>query len=178
MGIFILRLLVILSLAAAGYFFPIFGLPRPAGAAVAFAAGAIIVYLETLIRRTQFKIIWGSTVGTYAGVFLGWSLGAVYQKIGTDPATALFIRTFFLIILPYISWLISLLRCSGVSCCWASLKAFPGSQCDSIIKPSKSRSIARCETSKRRSRLPQIWLGSVIMGKPGILILSSIGISH
>lgn len=106
MGIFVLRLLVILSLAASGYFFPIFGLPRPASAAVAFAAGAIIVYLETLIRRTQFKIIWGSTVGTYAGVFLGWSLGAVYQKIGTDPATALFIRTFFLIILPYIGFLV------------------------------------------------------------------------
>jgi uncharacterized protein YacL len=106
MSIFILRFLMISCLTAAGYFFPIFGLPRPASAAVAFAAGVIIMYLETIIRRTQFKIIWGSTVGTYAGVFLGWSLGAVYQKVGTDDATGMFIRVFFLVILPYIGFLV------------------------------------------------------------------------
>jgi uncharacterized protein YacL len=106
MSIFVLRFLMISCLTAAGYFFPIFGLPRPASAAVAFAAGGIIMYLETIIRRTQFKIIWGSTVGTYAGVFLGWSLGAVYQKVGTDDATGMFIRVFFLVILPYIGFLV------------------------------------------------------------------------
>jgi uncharacterized protein YacL len=97
---------MISCLTAAGYFFPIFGLPRPASAAVAFAAGMIIMYLETIVRRTQFKIIWGSTVGTYAGVFLGWSLGAIYQQVGTDAATGMFIRIFFLIILPYIGFLV------------------------------------------------------------------------
>ena len=106
MSIFILRFLMGACLTTAGYFFPIFGLPRPASAAVAFAAGVIIMYLETIIRRTQFKIIWGSTVGTYAGVFLGWSLGAVYQKVGTDDATGMFIRVFFLVILPYIGFLV------------------------------------------------------------------------
>jgi uncharacterized protein YacL len=106
MSIFILRFLMVACLTAAGYFFPIFGLPRPASAAAAFAAGVIIMYLETIIRRTQFKIIWGSTVGTYAGVFLGWSLGAVYQKVGTDDATGMFIRVFFLVILPYIGFLV------------------------------------------------------------------------
>jgi len=106
MSIFILRFLMVACLTTAGYFFPIFGLPRPASAAVAFAAGVIIMYLETIIRRTQFKIIWGSTVGTYAGVFLGWSLGAVYQKVGTDDATGMFIRVFFLVILPYIGFLV------------------------------------------------------------------------
>ncbi len=106
MGILIFRLLIIACLTAAGWFFPIFGLPRPASAAVALAASAIIMYLETIVRRTQFKIIWGSTVGTYLGVFLGWSVGAIYQRISTDVTTGMFIRIFFLVILPYIGFLV------------------------------------------------------------------------
>jgi uncharacterized protein YacL len=106
MGILIFRLLIIACITAAGYFFSIFGLPRPASAAVALAVSAVIMYLETIVRRTQFKVIWGSTVGTYAGVFLGWSLGAIYQKVSPDAATGMFIRIFFLIILPYIGFLV------------------------------------------------------------------------
>ena len=106
MGILIFRFLIIVCITAAGYFFPVFGLPRPGSAAGAFAVSAIVMYLETIVRRTQFKIIWGSTVGTYAGVFLGWSLGAIYQKISTDAATGMFIRIFFLVILPYIGFLV------------------------------------------------------------------------
>jgi uncharacterized protein YacL len=106
MGIHIFRFFIIGCITAAGYFFPLFKLPRPAGAALAFLLGGIIMYLETQIRRTQFKVIWGSTIGTYAGVFLGWSLGAVYKSITDDPATALFIRIFFLVIMPYIGFLV------------------------------------------------------------------------
>ena len=106
MGIHVFRFFIIGCITAAGYFFPLFRLPRPAGAAVAFIAGGIIMYLETQIRRTQFKVIWGSTIGTYAGVFLGWSLGAVYKNITDDAPTALFIRIFFLIIMPYIGFLV------------------------------------------------------------------------
>jgi len=43
MSIFILRFLMGACLTTAGYFFPIFGLPRPASAAVAFAAAVIIM---------------------------------------------------------------------------------------------------------------------------------------
>jgi uncharacterized protein YacL len=106
MGLLVFRFVIIACITAAGYFFPFFRLPRPAGAAVAFSVGAIIMYLETRIRRTQFKIIWGSTVGTFAGVFLGWVLGAVYRTITDDASTALFIRIFFLIIMPYIGFLV------------------------------------------------------------------------
>jgi uncharacterized protein YacL len=106
MGIYVFRFFIIGCITAAGYFFPLFRLPRPAGAAVAFIVGGIIMYLETQIRRTQFKVIWGSTIGTYAGVFLGWSLGAVYKNITDDAPTALFIRIFFLIIMPYIGFLV------------------------------------------------------------------------
>jgi uncharacterized protein YacL len=106
MGIHIFRFFIIGCITAAGYFFPLFRLPRPAGAAIAFIAGAIIMYLETRIRRTQFKVIWSATIGTYAGVFLGWSLGAVYKNITDDAPTALFIRIFFLIIMPYIGFLV------------------------------------------------------------------------
>ena len=106
MGIYIFRVFVIGCIMVAGYFFPIFRLSRVVSAAVALSIGAIIMYLETRIRRTQFKVIWSSTVGTYAGVFLGWSLGAIYKNITTDAPTALFIRIFFLIIMPYIGFLV------------------------------------------------------------------------
>ncbi|MGB7295018.1 MAG: PIN domain-containing protein [Candidatus Aminicenantales bacterium] len=106
MGIHIFRLFIIGCITAAGYFFPIFRLSRVASAGVALSIGAIIMYLETRIRRTQFKVIWSSTIGTYAGVFLGWSLGAIYTNITTDAPTALFIRIFFLIIMPYIGFLV------------------------------------------------------------------------
>ena len=106
MGIHVFRLFIIACLTSAGYFFPPFRIPRPAGAAIAFVLGAILMYLETRIRRTQFKIIWSSTVWTYLGVFLGWSLGLVYQNITDDAPTALFIRIFFLIIMPYIGFLV------------------------------------------------------------------------
>ena len=106
MGIHLFRLFIIACITTAGYFFPLFRLPRPAGAAIAFILGAVLMYLETRIRRTQFKIIWSSTIGTYAGVFLGWSLGVVYKNITDDAPTALFIRIFFLIIMPYIGFLV------------------------------------------------------------------------
>jgi uncharacterized protein YacL len=106
MGIFIFRFIIIALITVAGYSFPIFGLERWVSAGIAFLLGAVVMYLETRIRQTQFKIIWGSTIGTYAGVFLGWSLGAIYQSISSDPVTTTFIRIFFLIILPYIGFLV------------------------------------------------------------------------
>jgi uncharacterized protein YacL len=106
MGIHIFRFFIIGCITAAGYFFPLFRLPRFVSAGVALFFGAIIMYLETRIRRAQFKVIWSSTIGTYAGVFLGWSLGAIYKNITTDAPTALFIQIFFLIIMPYIGFLV------------------------------------------------------------------------
>ncbi|MDH7513221.1 MAG: TRAM domain-containing protein [Clostridiales bacterium] len=106
MGIIIFRLLIIAAITAAGYFLPFFNLPRPASAGIAFALAAIIMYLETRIRRTQFKVIWGSTIGTFAGVFLGWVLGIIYKNITADSRTSLFIQVFFLIIMPYIGFLV------------------------------------------------------------------------
>jgi len=106
MGIHIFRFFIIGCITAAGYFFPLFRLPRSASAAIAFLMGGIIMYLETKIPRTHFKVIWSSTIGTYAGVFLGWSLGAIYKNITDDPPTALFIRIFFLVIMPYIGFLV------------------------------------------------------------------------
>jgi uncharacterized protein YacL len=106
MGILIFRVFIIALVALAGYFFPLFGLPGPASAGIGLALAAIIMILETRIRKTQFKVIWGSTVGTFAGVFLGWALGSVYRTITDDPKSTLFIRIFFLIIMPYIGFLV------------------------------------------------------------------------
>jgi len=106
MGIFILRILVVAFIALAGYFFPPFQLAPLYGALIGFLLGVVIVYLETLIRKSQFKIIWGSTVGTFAGILFGWIFGSIYQTIALDNATTTFIRIFFLIILPYIGFLV------------------------------------------------------------------------
>lgn len=106
MSIFIFRFVIIALITAAGYFFPVFHLPREATAGIAFVLGILIMYLETLIRKTQFRIIWSSTMGTFAGVFLGWGLGTIYQTVSNDIATERFIRIFFLIIMPYIGFLV------------------------------------------------------------------------
>jgi uncharacterized protein YacL len=110
MGIFILRILVVASITAAGYFFPPFQLAPQYGALIGLALGVIIIYVETRIRKSQFKIIWGSTLGTFAGVLFGWIFGSIYQTITPDSATTTFIRIFFLLILPYIGFLVGTQR--------------------------------------------------------------------
>lgn len=106
MGIFILRFVIISIIAASGYFFPPFHLKNYIGAGIALILGIVIVFLETRIRKSQFKIIWSSTLGTYAGVLLGWGLGSIYQTIYQDETTGSFIRIFFLVIMPYIGFLV------------------------------------------------------------------------
>ncbi len=106
MSIFIFRLVVVAIITLAGYFFPPFNLLPQYGALTGFLLCVLIIYLETVIRKSQFKTIWSSTLGTFAGVVLGWALGSVYQTISNDPPTILFIRVFFLIIMPYIGFLV------------------------------------------------------------------------
>lgn len=106
MGIFILRLVVVALMTVAGYFFSPFKLAPYFGALVGFILSVMIIFLETKIRQNQFKVIWGSTVGTIGGVVLGWFLGVIYQQVARDAATQLFIRAFFLLIMPYIGFLV------------------------------------------------------------------------
>lgn len=106
MGIFIFRFLVIAFITLAGYFFPPFQLDPYIGAAIGFVLSVVIVYLETRIRKSQFKIIWSSTIGTLAGVLLGWALGSIYETIAEDSSTTTFIRIFFLLIMPYVGFLV------------------------------------------------------------------------
>ena len=106
MGIFILRFIIIAIITASGYFFPPFHTKNTLGAGIALVMGVVIVYLETRIRRSEFKIIWSSTLGTYAGVLLGWGLGSIYKTISNDTTTVLFIRIFFLVVMPYIGFLV------------------------------------------------------------------------
>jgi len=106
MGVFIFRLFVIAIITLTGYFFPPFSLNRHFGAGIGLILIVLIIYLETRIRNTQFKIIWSSTIGTFAGVVLGWVLGSIYQSISDDAATTNFLRIFFLVIMPYIGFLV------------------------------------------------------------------------
>jgi uncharacterized protein YacL len=106
MAIFIFRFIVIALITLAGYFFPPFHLDPYVGAGIGFVLSVVIVYLETRIRKSQFKIIWSSTVGTLAGVLLGWALGSIYQTVAGDSSTSIFIKMFFLLIMPYIGFLV------------------------------------------------------------------------
>jgi len=106
MGIFIFRFIIIIFITLAGYFFPPFHLAPYFGAATGFLLSIVIVYLETRIRKSEFRIIWSSTIGTFAGVLLGWGLGSIYQTIINDSSTTTFIRIFFLLIMPYIGFLV------------------------------------------------------------------------
>jgi len=106
MSIAILRFIIAALIAAAGYFFPVFGLPGPYAAGLAFILAVVIMHLEARLRKAQFKIMWSAAAGTFAGVLLGWILGAIYRSIAPDPVTAAFISIFFLVIMPYVGLII------------------------------------------------------------------------
>ncbi|MDH4217611.1 MAG: TRAM domain-containing protein [Candidatus Aminicenantes bacterium] len=110
MGVFIFRILIVALISITGYFFPPFNLSRYYGILTGFLLSILIVYLETRIRKSQFNVIWGGTLGTFAGVFVGWGLGAIYQSITQEVAATTFIRIFFLIIMPYIGFLVGTLK--------------------------------------------------------------------
>jgi uncharacterized protein YacL len=106
MGVFIFRLLVIAIISATGYFFPPFQISGYYGLIAGFLLSVLIIYLETRIRKSQFQVIWSSTLGTFAGVLIGWGLGSIYQSITQEDSTTTFIRIFFLVIMPYIGFLV------------------------------------------------------------------------
>lgn len=106
MSILIFRIVVIAFITLSGYFFPPFKLENIYGAVAGFVLSLVTIYLETLIRKSEFKIIWSATFGTFAGVVLGWLLGSIYRAISNDSATITFIQIFFLVIMPYIGFLV------------------------------------------------------------------------
>jgi len=106
MGIIILRIIFIALVTLTGYFFPPFRLNPYAGAGSAIVLGALIIFIESRLRRIHFRIFWGSMVGTFTGVILGWFFGSIYKTIASSDSTSLFIRIFFLIIMPYIGFIV------------------------------------------------------------------------
>jgi uncharacterized protein YacL len=106
MGIWLFRLFVLGLITAGGYFYPPFRLTPGPGAVAAFALGTLMMVLETRIRRVPFRVLWSAGLGLIAGLFLGWMFGAVYHSVVQTTAMAVFIRIFFLVIMPYIGLLI------------------------------------------------------------------------
>jgi uncharacterized protein YacL len=106
MGLFIFRFFIIGLLTIGGYFYPPFKLNGPAGAAAAFFLGLLMMFLETRIRKAQFRVIWSAGLGLLAGILLGWMFGSIYQSTVHTAEMATFIRIFFLVIMPYIGLLI------------------------------------------------------------------------
>lgn len=108
MGLILFRLVIIILVLVAGYFYPPFTLNRTGGALVGTLLGILIVLLETRVRRAQFRIIWTASVGTLLGVLAGWLLGSIYHSVVRTSEMASFIRIFFLIAFPYIGFLLGI----------------------------------------------------------------------
>jgi uncharacterized protein YacL len=106
MGLFIFRVFIIGLLTVGGYFYPPFTLGRELGAAAAFVLGGLFMVLETRVRRARFMVMWSASIGTMVGIIIGWMLGSIYQTVVHSHVTASFIRIFFLVIMPYIGFLI------------------------------------------------------------------------
>lgn len=106
MGLVIFRFFIIGLITVGGYFYPPFKLNGAYGAAAAFILGALMMFLETRIRKAQFRVIWSAGVGLLVGILLGWMLGAIYQSVVHTMEMATFIRIFFLAIMPYIGLLV------------------------------------------------------------------------
>jgi uncharacterized protein YacL len=106
MGIFVFRFFIIGLIMLGGYFHPPFQLPPAYGAAAALVLGAIMMVLETRIRKAPFRVIWSAGLGLLVGILLGWLLGSIYQAVVESSEMATFIRIFFLVIMPYIGLLV------------------------------------------------------------------------
>ncbi len=105
MGIWIFRFFVISLITIGGYIYPPFKLGPAPGAAAAFLAGALMMFLETRVRRVPFRVLWSAGWGLIVGLLFGWLLGAIYRSVVHTSEMASFIRIFFLVIMPYIGLL-------------------------------------------------------------------------
>ncbi|MBC7348688.1 MAG: TRAM domain-containing protein [Candidatus Aminicenantes bacterium] len=108
MGLILFRLIIIILVLVAGYFYPPFTLNRTGGALVGLLLGVLIILMEARVRRAQFRIIWTASVGTLLGVLAGWLLGSIYHSVVRTSDMASFIRIFFLIAFPYIGFLLGI----------------------------------------------------------------------
>ncbi len=106
MGLFIFRVFIIGLLTVGGYLYPPFTLGRELGAASAFVLGGLIMLLESRVRRARFKVMWSASIGTMLGIVIGWILGSIFQTAVHSETSASFIRIFFLVIMPYIGFII------------------------------------------------------------------------
>lgn len=106
MALFIFRVFIIVLLTVGGYLYPPFTLGRKLGAAAAFVLGVLIMLLESRVRRARFKVMWSASIGTMLGIVIGWMLGSIYQTVVHSETSASFIRIFFLVIMPYIGFII------------------------------------------------------------------------
>ncbi len=108
MGFIFLRIIFISVLGIIGYFFPPFNIPKIYGALTGIVLGIIATYMEFLIKKAQFKVIWGATIGTWGGIIFGWLLSNIYKLLSPDNVTSTFISFVSLTVLPYMGFVVGL----------------------------------------------------------------------
>ncbi|HEK85493.1 MAG TPA: TRAM domain-containing protein [Candidatus Aminicenantes bacterium] len=108
MGLLVFRLIFVLLISAAGYFYPPFIMNRLVGLLIGFLLAILLIFLEGRLRRASFRIIWTTSLGTLLGVLLGWLLGSIYLTVVRPTQLANFLRLFFLIAFPYLGFLVGL----------------------------------------------------------------------
>ncbi len=108
MGIILIRAIILVLMTAAGYFYPPFHLSKLTGAVAGLVLGILLIWLESRLRRVQFRLLWTGSAGLLLGVLIGWLVGSIYQSVFQAAETSAFIRLFFLIAFPYIGFLLGI----------------------------------------------------------------------
>ncbi|MEW6455755.1 MAG: PIN domain-containing protein [Acidobacteriota bacterium] len=110
MGLMLLRVAFVFLMGFIGFQFPpyFFSGNNFFGAGFAMFLALVALYVEHQIKKTQFTVIWGATMGTIIGVFLGYLFSLIFRilAIEGDKHTIDFINYFFLIIMPYMGFVV------------------------------------------------------------------------
>jgi len=91
-------------MTAAGYFYPPFHLSKLTGAVAGLVLGILLIWLESRLRRVQFRLLWTGSAGLLLGVLIGWLVGSIYQSVFQAAETSAFIRLFFLSLFPTLAF--------------------------------------------------------------------------
>jgi uncharacterized protein YacL len=111
MGLWVLRTLFVLLLAATSYYFRPFGFPPiPHAPIVGALAGIAIVVFEIQVRRLTLKTLVGAAVGSIAGIIGASLISLVLSRMTFfDPPSATFLQILILAFMTYVGLILGVI---------------------------------------------------------------------
>jgi len=102
MLIYFFNILFVFLFAFIGYYYPPFYVtPRLMGAVYGFFFASCLVLLGIKIKKTELKNIWSAAIGLLGGLLIGWLLSQMFFMLAISLSTAVFIKAFFMIGIPF-----------------------------------------------------------------------------